>query len=99
MLNVTVNSYGHVRTVSSPNHTFPLGQLDQAVYPYFVYIISLATDNNPSRTSGRKDNDPINYFMITPHESMGPGRIELATPGSAVRHVSGVIHSTAPCLN
>ena len=28
MLNVPVNSYGHVRTVSSPNHTFFLGKLD-----------------------------------------------------------------------
>ena len=28
MLNIPVNSYGHVRTVSSPNHTFFLGKLD-----------------------------------------------------------------------
>ena len=28
MLNVPVNSYGHVGTVSSPNHTFFLGKLD-----------------------------------------------------------------------
>ena len=28
MLNVTVNNYGHVRMVSSPNHTFFLRKLD-----------------------------------------------------------------------
>ena len=44
------NSYGHVGTVSSPNHTFFLGKLEQAVNQYFVHIIllSLVTDNNPS---------------------------------------------------
>ena len=34
-----VNSYGHCGTVSSLNHT---------VNQYFVYILSLVTDNNPS---------------------------------------------------
>ena len=43
-----VNSYGHGGTVSSPNHTFFLGKLEQAVNQYFVYILSLVTDNNPS---------------------------------------------------
>ena len=33
----TTNSYGHVETVSSPNHIF-LGKLDKAVNQYFVYI-------------------------------------------------------------
>ena len=33
-LNVPVNSYGHVRTVSSPNHTFFLSKLDKAIYLY-----------------------------------------------------------------
>ena len=50
-LNIQVNSYGHVGTVSSPNHTFFLGKLDEAVYQYFVHIFSLVTlvtDNNPS---------------------------------------------------
>ena len=31
LLYVTVNSYGHVGTVSSSNHTFFLGKLEQAV--------------------------------------------------------------------
>ena len=42
-----VNSYGHGGTVSSPYHTF-LGKLEQAVNQYFVHILSLVTDNNPS---------------------------------------------------
>ena len=42
-----VNSYGPGGTVSSPNHTF-LGKLEQAVNQYFVHILSLVTDNNPS---------------------------------------------------
>ena len=41
-----VNSYGHGGTVSSPNHTFFLGKLEQAVNQYFVHILSLVTDND-----------------------------------------------------
>ena len=48
LLYVPGNSYGHVGTVSSPNHTFFLGKLEQAVNQYFVHILSLVTDNNPS---------------------------------------------------
>ena len=40
-----VNSYGHGGTVSSLNHTFFLGKLEQAVNQYFVCILSLVTDN------------------------------------------------------
>ena len=43
-----VDSYGHSGTVSSPNHTFFLGKLEQAVNQYFVHILSLVTDNNRS---------------------------------------------------
>ena len=43
-----VNSYGHDETVSSSSHTFSLGKLEQAVNQYFVHILSLVTDNNPS---------------------------------------------------
>ena len=58
MLNAQINSYGHVETVSSSNHTFSPGQAFQY---YFVHILSLLTDNNPSReeVNGRR-----NYFMI-----------------------------------
>ena len=38
----------HGGIVSSPNHTFFLGKLEQAVNQYFVHILSLVTDNNPS---------------------------------------------------
>ena len=38
-----VTSYGHGGTVSSPNHTF-----EQAINQYFVHILSLVADNNPS---------------------------------------------------
>ena len=47
-----VNSYGHGRTVSSPNHTFLLGKLEQAVNKYFVHILLLVTDNNLSLIQG-----------------------------------------------
>ena len=43
MLYVPDNSHGHVGTVSSPNYTF-----SWSVYQYFVHILSLVTDNNPS---------------------------------------------------
>ena len=49
-----VNSLGHGGTVSSPNHTFFLGKLEQAVNQYFVHILSLVTDNNPSWMIQRK---------------------------------------------
>ena len=39
---------GHGGMVSSPNHTFFLGKFEQAVNQYFVHILSLVTDNNPS---------------------------------------------------
>ena len=43
-----VNSYGHGETVSSPDLTFFLGKLEQAVNQYIMHILSLVTDNNPS---------------------------------------------------
>ena len=45
LLYVPVNSYGHVRTVSLPNHTFFLGKLEQVIKKYFLHILSLVTDN------------------------------------------------------
>ena len=75
MLYVRVNSYNHVGVVSSPNHTFFLGKLDQAVNQYFVHL--------PSWISGREENGCRNYFTINLCQSMGQGWVELATPGSA----------------
>ena len=49
MLYIPVNSYSHVRTVSSPNHTFFLGKLEKAVNQYFMHILLLVTDTNPVR--------------------------------------------------
>ena len=49
-----VNSYGQGGMVSSPNHTFFLGKLEQAVNQYFLQILSLVTDNNRSWMIQRK---------------------------------------------
>ena len=40
LLTAQVNSYGHGGTVSSPNLTFFLSKLEQAVNQYFVHILS-----------------------------------------------------------
>ena len=48
LLYVPGNNYGHVGMVSSPNHTFFLGKLEQEVNQYFMDILLLVTDNNPS---------------------------------------------------
>ena len=42
------HGYGHVRMVSSHNHTFFLGKLEQMVYQYFMCILLLVTNNKPS---------------------------------------------------
>ena len=48
---------------------FFLGKLDLAVNQYFVHVLSLVPDNNPSRR--REENGWRNDFMINLHESMG----------------------------
>ena len=73
LLYIPVNSYGHVGTVSSANHTFFLGKLDLAVNQCFMHILSLVTDNNSSCISGREENGCGNYLMINLHGSMGQG--------------------------
>ena len=52
ILNVSVNNYGHVETVSSPNHTFSCASLTQRLTSYFVHTLSLFTDKNRSWISG-----------------------------------------------
>ena len=52
MLYVPVNSYGHVGTVSSPNHTFFLDKLDYVVNQYFGHILSFVTDKVSSVWNG-----------------------------------------------
>ena len=73
MIYIPVNSYGHVGSVSSPNHTFFLGNRDFAVSQYFMHILSLVTDNKPSWISGRDENGGRNHFMMNLQESIGPG--------------------------
>ena len=48
LLYVPVKSYGHVGTVSSLNLSIVLGKHEQAVNQYFLHILLLVTDNNPS---------------------------------------------------
>ena len=47
-----VNSFGHGGTVSSPNNS-----LEQAFNHYFVHILSLVTDNNPSSMIQQKEGE------------------------------------------
>ena len=54
LLYVPVNSFDHGGTISSPNHTFFLGKFEEAVNQYFVHILLLVTDNNPSWMIQRK---------------------------------------------
>ena len=60
------------RLVHLTNNSFFLGKLDQGLNQCFVHILLLVTDNNPSWTSSREENNRRNYFMINLHESMGP---------------------------
>ena len=72
---IKVNSYGHVRTVSSPYHNFPGQTWLKAVNQYFMHILPLVTDNNPSWILSKGgESERRNYFMINLHESMGQGR-------------------------
>ena len=47
---------------------------------FFVHILSLVQPF----FNETAENDRRNYFMTNLHESMGPGRHQLATPGSAI---------------
>ena len=60
LLYVLGDSYGHVGTVSSPNHTFFFGKLEQAFNQYFVHILSLVTATLLEWISGREENDHRN---------------------------------------
>ena len=73
MLYVPVNSYGPVGKVSSPNNTF--------------YWESLTKRLTSTLCSRREDNGRRNYFMISAKVWDRAG-VDLATPRSAVRHVT-----------
>ena len=49
----------HGGTVSSPNYTFFLCKLEQALNQYFVHILSLLTDNHSSGMIRRKGGMPV----------------------------------------
>ena len=87
MLNIPVNSYGHVRTVSPPYHTFFLGELDKADNQYFVHMLTLVT------TLLELAAVEIISWSISPKVWDRAG-IKLVIPGSAVRHVSVARHVT-----
>ena len=74
MIYVPVNSFGRVGMASSSYRTIFRGKLALAVSQYFVYVLSLVTDNYPSWISGREENGHRSYFMINICESMGPGQ-------------------------
>ena len=65
--------------VSTPNHFF-LSQLDQVVWQYFMQILLLLTDKNPSWISRREENDRRNYFMIHLRESMRSSQDRTRSP-------------------
>ena len=80
------------------NHTFFLGKLEQAVNQYFVHILSLVTDNNPSSilndsAEGRRMTvDFISKSIST--KVLDQAGIKFPTPGSAVRLASVARHVT-----
>ena len=90
-----VNSYGHGGTVSSPNHTFSWASLNkQLTSTSCTYFRLLLTTTLLEWLSGKEENDCRNYFMINLQDIWDRARIELATPGSAVRLASVVKHVT-----
>ena len=64
---ISVNSYGHVGRVSSPNHTFFLCKLDEPV----LRLHTFACNWQQPFLNQQEENDRINYFVINLHENMG----------------------------
>ena len=97
LLYFPVNSYGHVGTVSSCNHTFFPGKFEQVVNQYVVHILSLSCNwQQPFLNESaelRRMTIGIILWWISTKVWDGAG-IELAAPGSAVRHASVVRHVT-----
>ena len=78
--------------VSSPNHLFFLGKLDEVVNQYLVPILLLVTDNNPSWMSGRKENGRKKLF-----HDRSPGKYG-TRPGSSLASVSTVTKQRVTCM-
>ena len=72
ILNVPVNSYGHVGIViyTFPGQYYWLSSLSVLLAHTFARTV-LVTDNNPSWISRREENDRRNYFIINLHVNMG----------------------------
>ena len=83
-----VNSYVYGGTVSSPNHTFSwAGLYKRLTSNLCTYFRSQLKTTLLEWISGREENDRWNYFMIN-FQVWDRAGIKLATPGSAVRHLT-----------
>ena len=84
-----VNSYGHGRTVSSPNHSFSWASLiKQLTSTLCTYFPLLLTTTLLEWFSGREENDRRNFSWSISMKVWDCARIELGTSGSAVRLAS-----------
>ena len=90
-----VNSYGHGRMVSSPNHTFSCGSLNKQLTSTFCTYIRLYWQQpflNDSAEGRRMTVEIISWSIFTRVWNLAV--IELAAPGSAVRLASVARHVT-----
>ena len=74
ILYVSVNSYGHVETVSSPNHTFSWASLIKWLTSTLHEHTFACNWQQPFLNQQKEENDCRNYFMINLHKRMGLGR-------------------------
>ena len=90
-----VNSYGHCGTVSSPNHTFFLAGLNKRLTSNLCTYFACNWQQlflNESAEGRRMTIEIISWSITT--KVWDRAGIELATPGSAVRHASVARHVT-----
>ena len=92
LLNVPINSYGHGRTVSSPNHTFSWASLNKQLTSNTFACNWQQPFLNASAEGRRMTVEIISWSIST--RVWDRARIELATPGSAVRNASVARHVT-----
>ena len=90
-----VNSYGHCGTVSSPNHTFSWAGLNKRLTSIRAHTFACNWQQpflNESAEGRRMTVEIISWSIST--KVWDRTGIELATPGSAVRHASVTRHVT-----
>ena len=90
-----VNSYGHCRTVSSLNHTFSWEGLSKRLTVICAHTFACNLQQpflNESAEGRRMTVEIISRSIST--KVWDRAGIELATPGSAVRHASVARHAT-----